>query len=456
MSDDQRNETIPIFTHKSLQQFNNGKFAVGEGMVDYIDRAQAYYFMQKYGHMPSEFSWSVPVTFHAISDLSFRLVLRKHKAEHFSLVSPPYLTNDKHYAGGTWISAKGDLVFEVGVSHSSQLVVYKIKGILGNSFASPDDVVKELDSFFKRAVRGRTLVAKPNSVIRLRRNELRDFPEWSQVKKTVPSEIVNKVEKAITFFDTANKLSAYGVEPRYGLLLYGAPGTGKTYLVESLIREMSSHCTIVVLNSETIASNNSSQIRSFFEFMMQFTPLTVVLEDLEVIAMDRKMMQGGSSNTTTLLDTISGVASKTHHVVIVATTNFIEHIDEAIKRPGRMDSLVEMLPPTPDLVHSAIDNMLNTAETERLRLNDTKTPPFILPVSYRELILSSKPPLTFAAIRYVLNEVIRIPILEGRPISRKELKEAVEVSLREQKVRASIGFRRMEQLQKASDEPDID
>jgi cell division protease FtsH len=145
---------------------------------------------------------------------------------------------------------------------------------------------------------------------------------------------VNTVE----FLARTEELAKYGIIPRRGVILSGEPGTGKT-LVSKVIMSQSPGITCILAWTAILTS--SEYIRDLYQVARDLMPSIVFLEDIDLIGENRRRLKGTA--LPTLLAQLDGIAETCNGVVTVATTNFIDDIDDALKkRPARFDRIIEL------------------------------------------------------------------------------------------------------------------
>lgn len=133
-------------------------------------------------------------------------------------------------------------------------------------------------------------------------------------------------------------LLAAGQHLKRGVLLYGPPGTGKTLTVRHLLSRTPG-TTAVLLTGSSIRF-----VTAAAEIARTFQPSIVVLEDIDLVAMERDMTpQPLLFEVLDALDGLDGDAD----VAFVMTTNRVDVLERALaERPGRVDLAVEV--PLPD------------------------------------------------------------------------------------------------------------
>ncbi|OGI12585.1 hypothetical protein A3K64_01625 [Candidatus Micrarchaeota archaeon RBG_16_36_9] len=141
-----------------------------------------------------------------------------------------------------------------------------------------------------------------------------------------------------------------GIKPPRGVLLYGPPGCGKTYIVQALANETGVNF-IAIKGPELLSKwvgESEEHVREVFKRAKQVAPSIILFDEIDALA-PRRGMEVGSRVTeqvvSQLLTEMSGI-SELEGVAVVATTNRPDIIDPALLRPGRFDRLIYV--PAPD------------------------------------------------------------------------------------------------------------
>ena len=136
-----------------------------------------------------------------------------------------------------------------------------------------------------------------------------------------------------------------GIKAPKGVLLTGPPGTGKTLLAKAVASECEANF-ISVKGPELVSKwvgDSEKAIREMFKKAKQVAPSVIFFDEFDSIA----SVRGQSSNNVNdkivnqLLTELDGV-EELSGVSIIAATNRADLIDEALKRPGRLDNVIEI------------------------------------------------------------------------------------------------------------------
>ncbi|MEV6394523.1 ATP-binding protein [Streptomyces sp. NPDC051907] len=142
----------------------------------------------------------------------------------------------------------------------------------------------------------------------------------------------------------------YGKSLRGGLLLYGPPGCGKTFIARAVAGELGASFLSVSVNDvlDMWIGNSERNMHEIFETARRQAPCVVFLDELDALGAKRSRTQhSGMRNTVNqLLTELDGIHSAANEgVFVLAATNVPWDVDIALRRPGRLDRTLLVLPP---------------------------------------------------------------------------------------------------------------
>ncbi|BCJ32779.1 ATPase [Actinocatenispora thailandica] len=171
---------------------------------------------------------------------------------------------------------------------------------------------------------------------------LDDVGDMTEVKQTLTEAVL----WPLTYPDTFDRL---GIDPPRGVLLYGPPGCGKTFLVRAIAGQGKAN-VLSVKGAELLSKwvgDSERAVRELFRRARDASPSLVFLDEIDALAPVRgQATDGGTTDrvVASLLTELDGVESL-RNVVIVGATNRPDLVDPALLRPGRLERLVYVPPP---------------------------------------------------------------------------------------------------------------
>jgi AAA+ superfamily predicted ATPase len=152
---------------------------------------------------------------------------------------------------------------------------------------------------------------------------------------------------------------AYGKSLRGGLLLYGPPGCGKTFIARATAGEMKAKFMGVGLSDvlDMWLGQSEKHLHETFETARRNAPCVLFFDELDALGQKRTnlRMHGPTRNLVNqLLAEMDGVATNNEGVFILGATNHPWDVDSAMLRPGRFDRMLLVLPPDQEARHSIV------------------------------------------------------------------------------------------------------
>jgi SpoVK/Ycf46/Vps4 family AAA+-type ATPase len=143
----------------------------------------------------------------------------------------------------------------------------------------------------------------------------------------------------------------YGKSLRGGLLLYGPPGCGKTFLARAVAGELGAHFFGVGLHDvlDMWLGKSEQNVHKVFETARRYTPCVLFLDEVDALGMKRSNLahSSGRNVVVQLLTELDGAQNENEGVFMLGATNQPWDIDPALRRPGRFDRMLLVLPPDP-------------------------------------------------------------------------------------------------------------
>jgi SpoVK/Ycf46/Vps4 family AAA+-type ATPase len=167
----------------------------------------------------------------------------------------------------------------------------------------------------------------------------------------------------------------YGKSLRGGLLLYGPPGCGKTFLARAVAGELQARFFAVGLHEvlDMWLGKSEQNLHAIFETARRHAPCVLFLDEVDALGLKRTNLGHSATRNVVvqLLSELDSTRSDNEGVFVLAATNQPWDLDAALRRPGRFDRMLLVLPPDEPARLSIIQHHLRdrpTAGIDRQKL----------------------------------------------------------------------------------------
>lgn len=169
-----------------------------------------------------------------------------------------------------------------------------------------------------------------------------DVGGMTNVKKEIELKIIKPLQHPELY-------KAYGKKIGGGILLYGPPGCGKTYLAKATAGQIKSRFISIGLSDilDMWIGNSEKNLHHVFEVARQNTPTVLFFDEIDALGASRSDMKQSSGRhlINQFLQELDGIDSNNDGILIIGATNTPWHLDQAFRRPGRFDRIIFVPPP---------------------------------------------------------------------------------------------------------------
>lgn len=208
----------------------------------------------------------------------------------------------------------------------------------------PDESADDRDEVVEGRIRSSWDEVGDDLELEIERPDLKfaDVGGMDGVKDEIRMKIIHPLEHPELY-------KAYGKSIGGGILLYGPPGCGKTYLARATAGEVRARFLAVGISDvlEMWIGNSERNLRAIFEQARANRPCVLFFDEVDALAASRADLKasGGRQLINQFLSELDGIHGRNDGVLILAATNAPWHLDPAFRRPGRFDRILFVPPP---------------------------------------------------------------------------------------------------------------
>jgi cell division protease FtsH len=194
----------------------------------------------------------------------------------------------------------------------------------------------------------RTLKMMPRTKPQQVKPESSGTIEWGDVAGC--EEAKHELREVVEFLRTPQRFKKLGATVPKGILLHGPPGTGKTLLAKAVAKESGAQFFSQSASAfvEMFAGLGAARIRRLFAIAKKHRPAIIFIDELDAIGLQRGFDLSREKDQTLnqLLVEMDGFEDR-GDLIVIAASNRVEGLDQALLRPGRFDR--QVLVGLPDL-----------------------------------------------------------------------------------------------------------
>ena len=184
-----------------------------------------------------------------------------------------------------------------------------------------------------------------------------DVGGMQKVKEEISIKIIQPLKNPDLF-------KAFGKKSGGGILLYGPPGCGKTFIAKATAGEIDAKFITIGINDilEMWIGNSEKNLHEMFELARRNTPCVLFFDEVDAIGASRTdLKQSGMRHVINqFLAEMDGVDSNNEGILILAATNAPWSVDAAFRRPGRFDRILFVEPPDEAAREEMLTALLHT------------------------------------------------------------------------------------------------
>ena len=177
-----------------------------------------------------------------------------------------------------------------------------------------------------------------------------DVGGMDKLKEEIKMKIIHPLEHPEIY-------AAYGKKAGGGILFYGPPGCGKTYLARATAGEAKASFIAVGISDilDMWIGSSERNLSAVFGQARNNTPSVLFFDEVDALAARRSDMRksGGRQLINQFLSEMDGIEHSNDGMLIMGATNAPWHLDPAFRRPGRFDRIL-FVPPPDEIARKAI------------------------------------------------------------------------------------------------------
>jgi len=164
----------------------------------------------------------------------------------------------------------------------------------------------------------------------------------NELKETIRHKIIYPFKKPEIY-------KAYGKKAGGGILLYGPPGCGKTFIARATAGECEATFIPIGINDvlDMWLGESEKKLHTIFSLARQKAPGIIFIDEIDALGGSRQTSSYSSTKmlVNQLLSEMDGMDSINDQILVIGATNSPWFVDAALRRPGRFDRIIFVAPP---------------------------------------------------------------------------------------------------------------
>jgi len=193
-----------------------------------------------------------------------------------------------------------------------------------------------------------------------------DVGGMQQVKEEISIKIIQPLKNPDLF-------KAFGKKSGGGILLYGPPGCGKTFIAKATAGEIDAKFISIGLHDilDMWIGNSEKNLHEIFALARRNKPCVLFFDEVDAIGASRNDLKQSAMRhvINQFLAELDGVESSNEGVLVLAATNAPWSVDAAFRRPGRFDRVIFVAPPDEKAREEILKSLLKDKPVDSI---DTK------------------------------------------------------------------------------------